>query len=96
MVKVTKDSSLDEIKKEFELVNKKMEGLEAKEPADENSPEYEAWCEECETLAVDSETLMSLIDYKMTQSLQGDSNGVRKVQSASSGLFLQAEIGDRM
>ena len=46
-----------------------MEGLEAKEPADENSPEYESWCEECETLAVDSETLMSLIDYKMTQSL---------------------------
>lgn len=69
MVKVTKDSSLDEIKKEFELVNKMMEGLEAKEPADENSPEYEAWCDECETLAVDSETLMSLIDYKMTQSL---------------------------
>ena len=62
MVKVTKDSLLDEIKKEFELVNKMMEGLEAKEPADENSPEYEAWC-------VDSETLMSLIDYKMTQSL---------------------------
>ena len=69
MVKVTKDSSLDEIKKEFELVNKMMEGLEAKEPADEKSQEYEAWCEECETLAVDSETLMSLIDYKMTQSL---------------------------
>lgn len=69
MVKVTKDSLLDEIKKEFELVNKMMEGLEAKEPADENSSEYEAWCEECETLAVDSETLMSLIDYKMTQSL---------------------------
>ena len=55
--------------KEFELVNNRMEGLEAKEPADENSPEYEAWCEGCETLAVDSETLMSLIDYKMTQSL---------------------------
>lgn len=69
MINVTKDSSLDEIKKEFELVNQKMESLEAKEPADENSVEYEAWCEECETLAVDSETLMSLIDFKMTQSL---------------------------
>lgn len=69
MVKATKDSSLDEMKKEFDLVNKKMEGLEAKEPADENSAEYQAWCEECEILAVDSETLMSLIDYKMTQNL---------------------------
>lgn len=69
MINVTKDSSLDEIKKEFELVNQKMESLEAREPADENSAEYEAWCEECETLAVDSETLMSLIDFKITQSL---------------------------
>lgn len=69
MINVTKDSSVDEIKKEFELVNQKMEDLEAREPADENSAEYEAWCEECETLAVDSETLMSLIDFKMTQSL---------------------------
>lgn len=69
MVKVTKESSLDEIKKEFELVNKMMEEMEAKEPSDEESAEYEAWCEECEALAIDSETLMSLIDYKMTQSL---------------------------
>ena len=34
MINVTKDSSLDEIKKEFELVNQKMESLEAREPAD--------------------------------------------------------------
>ena len=30
---------------------------------------YEKWIEECEQLALDSESLMSLIDYKMTQGL---------------------------
>ncbi len=65
----TKESSLEEIKKEFAEVNAKMEVLTENEPADENSEEYAKWVEECETLALDSESLMTLIDLKMTQSM---------------------------
>lgn len=62
---MTLANSLEELKAVFEDINKKMEALEACEPEDENSSEYENWCEECEKLAVDSETVMSLIDEKM-------------------------------
>lgn len=68
-MKSTKDSLLEDIKAEFAEVNKMMEALEAREPEDETSEAYEKWVEECEQLALDSESLMSLIDYKMTQSL---------------------------
>ena len=46
-----------------------MEALEAKEPEDEASEAYDKWIEECEQLAIESESLMTLIDYKMTQGL---------------------------
>lgn len=65
-MKSTKQSSLEEIKAEFAEVNKLMEQLEAREPSDENSSEYASWVEECESLAIESESLMTLIDYKMT------------------------------
>lgn len=68
-MKSTKDSLLEDIKAEFAEVNKMMEALEAREPEDEVSEAYEKWVEECEQLALDSESLMSLIDYKMTQGL---------------------------
>lgn len=68
-MKSTKESLLEDIKAEFAEVNKMMEELEAREPEDETSEAYEKWVEECEQLALDSESLMSLIDYKMTQSL---------------------------
>lgn len=45
------------------------EALEAKEPEDEASEAYDKWIEECEQLAIESESLMTLIDYKMTQGL---------------------------
>lgn len=63
------NATLEELKKELEDINKKMETLEAKEPADENSAEYDAWCEECEALAVKSETVMTMIDIKMSEGL---------------------------
>mgnify|MGYP001345935425 CR=1 FL=1 len=44
-------------------------GAEAKEPEDEASEAYDKWIEECEQLAIESESLMTLIDYKMTQGL---------------------------
>ena len=65
----TKDSLLEDIKAEFAEVNKMMEELEAREPEDEAGGAYEKWIEECEQMAIESESLMSLIDYKMTQSL---------------------------
>lgn len=65
----TKDSLLEDIKAEFAEVNNMMEELEAREPEDEASEAYEKWIEECEQMAIESESLMSLIDYKMTQSL---------------------------
>ena len=68
-MKSTKDSLLEDIKAEFAEVNKMMEALEAREPEDEASEAYENCIEECEQLALDSESLMSLIDYKMTQGL---------------------------
>ena len=68
-MKSTKQSLLEDIKAEFAEVNKMMEELEAREPDDEASEAYEKWIEECEQLAIESESLMSLIDSKMTQNL---------------------------
>ena len=66
-MKSTKDSLLEDIKAEFAEVNAMMEALEAKEH--EASEAYDKWIEECEQLAIESESLMTLIDYKMTQGL---------------------------
>lgn len=66
---VTENSSLEELKKAFDELNKKMEELEACEPENGNSTEYEEWERECEELAVRSETLMTWIDQKMTEGL---------------------------
>ena len=65
-MKSTKDSLLEDIKAEFAEVNAMMEALEAK---DEASEAYDKSIGECEQLAIESESLMTLIDYKMTQGL---------------------------
>lgn len=67
---VTENSSLEDIKKAFDELNRKMGELESREPEDEGSEEYEAWETECGELAVRSETLMTWIDRKMTAGLQ--------------------------
>ena len=71
-MKSTKDSLLEDIKAEFAEVNAMMEALEAKEPEDEASEAYDKWIEECEQLAIESESLMTLIDYKKKQGLKSD------------------------
>ena len=63
---ITENASLEELKQAFGELNKKMEELESQEPEDENSHAYE----ECENLAVRSETIMTWIDRKMTAGLQ--------------------------
>ena len=79
-MKSTKDSLLEDIKAEFAEVNAMMEALEAKAQKlgveiiydtkeDEAREAYDKWIEECEQLAIESESLMTLIDYKMTQGL---------------------------
>ena len=68
-MKSTKDSLLEDIKQIAMRCNAMMEALEAKEPEDEASEAYDKWIEECEQLAIESESLMTLIDYKMTQGL---------------------------
>lgn len=62
---VTEQSSLEELRKAFDLLNQKMEELEAAEP-DEHSAEYAAWEESCEQLALRSEALMTWIDREMS------------------------------
>lgn len=66
---ITEAASLEELKQAFEEINKKMEGLESREPEDENSSAYEAWEADCEALAVRSETIMTWIDRKMSAGL---------------------------
>ena len=66
---INKRLSLKRISRELPEVNAMMEALEAKEPEDEASEAYDKWIEECEQLAIESESLMTLIDYKMTQGL---------------------------
>lgn len=63
------NATLEELKKELEDINTQMEKLEASEPADENSKEYDEWVEACERLAVKSETVMTMIDVKMSEGL---------------------------
>ena len=70
-MKSTKDSLLEDIKAEFAEVNAMMEALEAKEPEDEASEAYDKWIGECEQLAIESESLMTLIDYKMNRDCRG-------------------------
>lgn len=62
-------STLEELKSELERINRKMEDLEAAEPANESSREHKQWEEECEKLAVKSETVMTWIDRKMAEGL---------------------------
>ncbi len=66
---ITEQATLKEIKEAFAELNARMEELEAKEPKNENSPEYEAWAEECENLAFRSELLMTWIDRKTAAGL---------------------------
>lgn len=68
-MEITTATSLAELKEVFAKINARMEELEGLEPADENSAEYDAWAAECEELAVQSETVMSLIDEKTRQGL---------------------------
>ena len=62
-------SSLEDLKKELERLNRQMEELEAAEPANESSQDHKAWEETCENLAVESETVMTWIDRKMAKGL---------------------------
>lgn len=64
------NASIEELKKELEKINSKMEALEKEEPADENSKEYDQWCEKCQELAVKSETVMTMIDIRMSEGLE--------------------------
>ncbi len=66
---VTENSSLEEIRKAFDELNRKMGELEEKEPAEAESEAYAAWERECEALAFRSEELMTWIDRKMTAGL---------------------------
>ncbi len=67
---VTRESSLEDIKKAFDELNHKMSELEAQEPEEAHTSAYDAWEKQCEELAVRSETLMTWIDEKMTAGLQ--------------------------
>lgn len=62
-------SSLEDMKKELERINRQMEELEAAEPTNESSQEHKAWEETCEKLALKSETVMTWIDRKMAEGL---------------------------
>ena len=62
-------SSLEDMKKELERINRQMEELENTEPANESSWEHKTWEETCEKLAVESETVMTWIDRKMAEGI---------------------------
>ncbi|MCM1283532.1 MAG: hypothetical protein NC242_07875 [Roseburia sp.] len=62
---LTENSSLEELRKGFAELNRKMEELEKAEPEEGNAA-YEAWEKECEQLAERSETIMTWIDRKMS------------------------------
>ena len=62
-------SSLEDLKKELERINRRMEELEAAEPANESGSEHKQWEETCDKLAVESETVMTWIDRKMAEGL---------------------------
>lgn len=65
---VTEASALEELRRAFDELNRRMEELERAEP-DAGSAEYGAWENECEELAMRSETIMTWIDRKMAGSL---------------------------
>lgn len=61
--------ALEELKAALAQINTHMEALEEKEPANESSKEHKDWEAECETLAVQSETVMTWIDRKMSEEM---------------------------
>ena len=61
--------SLEELKAALEQINTQMEALEEKEPSNESSREHKEWEAECEVMAVQSETVMTWIDRKMSEGL---------------------------
>ena len=62
---VTFQSSIEEIQEALDEVNKRFEEYESKEPKNESSAAHKEWEQQCEELAVISETLMTWIDKKM-------------------------------
>ena len=61
--------ALEELKAALAQINTQMEALEEKEPANESSKEHKDWEAECETLAVQSEAVMTWIDRKMSEEM---------------------------
>ena len=61
--------TLEELKAALAQINTQMEALEEKEPANESSKEHKDWETECETLAVQSETVMTWIDRKISEEM---------------------------
>lgn len=61
--------ALEELKAALAQINTQMEALEEKEPANESSKEHKDWEAECEILAVQSETVMTWIDRKMSEEM---------------------------
>ncbi len=62
--------SLEELKAALAQINTQMEALEEREPSNESSKEHKDWEAECEALAVQSETVMTWIDRKMSEGLK--------------------------
>ena len=61
--------TLEELKAALGQINTQMETLEAKEPSNESSKEHKNWEAECENLAIQSETVMTWIDRRMSDGL---------------------------
>ena len=62
--------TLEELKAALVQINTQMETLEEREPSNESSKEHKDWEAECEALAVQSETVMTWIDRKMSEGLK--------------------------
>ena len=71
MREISVDATVEELQALLEEINKEMANLENEEPADENSKEYDSWCEKCEELAMKSEMCMSMIDMKTSEGIKG-------------------------
>ena len=69
MIEISERSSLEEMKKCLDQINQEMGKLEETEPANESSAAHKAWEEKCDDLALMSETVMTLIDRKMSEGL---------------------------
>ena len=61
--------TLEELKAVLGQINTEMVALEAKEPSNESSKEHKDWEAECENLAIQSETVMTWIDRRMSEGL---------------------------